>query len=827
MKREQLSIVDFYEREIKHRLTLSMVYGEVDFKKKQGLYWRAACPLHGGDNTTSFSVNTQTLRWHCYSHCGDGDVIMYVNQGKQPHHEDFVRVVKMLAALVNVETGPIERELTKEEWEYRGKKERTLALRERFLELTHLALLGPEGQHAIDYLITKRGFTKEQIDKAELGFYSTSEWIKQALQQTGYTEAEIETSGVIKDTRWNGRVVGTWRDPRGELATFWARDLHEQNQPAEKYLYLHGTKKAALVAFGLYQALQRTNTKTNLVLVEGLLDVLSLQARGFLSVAGIGGAGGEMKAERFEKLAALGVRSVTLLLDNDKAGCDGILQAISHAQKGNQIPSLYVIDPSHLGDDKDPDEFVRRNGLRAFEKLLEHRTPANLYKSEILLGTISPQAPLSQKREAIERVLANTTELRGPQAALDYEDILQLTSEKTGYSVEGIREVATERISNQEREEREKKLEKLIKETQTSLKNKENVLQITNSLSAKLKPLQAQQLDQPLPFSVERLEQESKKLPAGKKSGWTSLDEAGVRFGAGELALFGARTGHGKTSALIGLLHNWLFMAEKENSEELFLLYSAEEAEVRIYHRLLSLLTTHGEGTNQGWTIKEIGDFLQNPYSRGHQYYWPNTELLEQAKSRLHRWETNVMIIYRPDWTVDQIEAHAKIMAERRKIGAILVDYLQRVPPPEASFERRDIAVSTVARQLKSLAVELSVPLVTGAQINREAIKEARALPTDKSFEDESIKKALRARRPKLHHLREGGSEQEADLVLGIMNHRTDFEMDAEDEKKKPVHLPNVTDLDIGILKNRYGDVGRWVTLAYTGRFLLIQDKEE
>lgn len=116
--------------------------------------------------------------------------------------------------------------------------------------------------------------------------------------------------------------------------------------------------------------------------------------------------------------------------------------------------------------------------------------------------------------------------------------------------------------------------------------------------------------------------------------------------------------------------------------------------------------------------------------------------------------------------------------------------------------------------------------MVTGAQINREAIKDAKALP-EKSFEDPSVMAALRSRRPKLHHLREGGSEQEADLVLGLMNYRTDFEMDLSGEKKNHCDLPETTPFEIGILKNRYGDVGKWVSLSFIGRSLYIKDQRD
>jgi replicative DNA helicase len=99
-------------------------------------------------------------------------------------------------------------------------------------------------------------------------------------------------------------------------------------------------------------------------------------------------------------------------------------------------------------------------------------------------------------------------------------------------------------------------------------------------------------------------------FPAGKRSGWRSLDDLDVRFNAGELAVLGARTGHGKTSALVSLLLNWLRPLAQAPGNEVLVLYSAEEPELRIYHRLLAMLTATG---NHGWTVSQIRDFLRDP----------------------------------------------------------------------------------------------------------------------------------------------------------------------------------------------------------------------
>jgi len=292
------------------------------------------------------------------------------------------------------------------------------------------------------------------------------------------------------------------------------------------------------------------------------------------------------------------------------------------------------------------------------------------------------------------------------------------------------------------------------------------------------------------------------------------LDDLGVRFNPGELSLLGARTGHAKTAALVGLIRNWLDVDEKG----VLVFYSMEEPEVPIFHRLLSLLTADA---GHGWTADDIRYWFQGDSTRN----YPSPEDLEKAQARLRELEDRLFVVWRPSWTTEKIEAHLHDLADSHDVAAVLVDYLQRIPPTEDTRnDRRDIQVSAIARRFKTLSVDFSVPVIAGAQINREAVKgvlEKKNLH-GKSYEEamETIRKA----RPRLHHLREGGSEQEADLVLGLLNYRADYETNEEDERIEGLTVPPKTDLDVGILKNRTGDVGRWARLKFEGRFRLIRD---
>ena len=92
-----------------------------------------------------------------------------------------------------------------------------------------------------------------------------------------------------------------------------------------------------------------------------------------------------------------------------------------------------------------------------------------------------------------------------------------------------------------------------------------------------------------------------------------------------------------------------------------------------------------------------------------------------------------------------------------------------------------------------------------------------------KTYED--AKKEIKKARPALDHLREGGSEQEADSVFGLLSYAADYVTDEDKEDGREV--PPVTLLEVGTLKNRYGIPGRWGRLAFEGKSTLVRDPED
>lgn len=94
------------------------------------------------------------------------------------------------------------------------------------------------------------------------------------------------------------------------------------------------------------------------------------------------------------------------------------------------------------------------------------------------------------------------------------------------------------------------------------------------------------------------------------------------------------------------------------------------------------------------------------------------------------------------------IRAKAERIKTRHGVDLLIIDYLQLIEPENVNNRNREQEVSKICRGLKLLAMNMKIPIIILAQLNRQA--------------EEKVNK-----KPELHHLRESGSiEQDADVVM-------------------------------------------------------------
>lgn len=287
----------------------------------------------------------------------------YVHGGTPPQGRAFREAVAALAARAGVappgDSAP-----------ERSRDERAEVL-EHFVEAAHRRLVDaddPDARRARAAL-ERRGLGRETWAEFELGLAPP------VAGDAGLRPSELHPFG-LADAHWASRIVGPWRDSRGELVAVFGRRLRGGGP---KYLCSTGPRPSL---FGL----PLPPPAPALVLVEGLFDALALRAAGVRNV--VAAAGTTISQGAWSDLVALGCRDLTLWFDSDAPGRKALLHAIQDAPSvGEGRPQLFVIHPDEarrLGgaaarQKVDPNSVVLAAGRRGVLELLARRWPARIY----------------------------------------------------------------------------------------------------------------------------------------------------------------------------------------------------------------------------------------------------------------------------------------------------------------------------------------------------------------------------------------------------------------------------------------------------------------
>lgn len=256
--------------------------------------------------------------------------------------------------------------------------------------------------------------------------------------------------------------------------------------------------------------------------------------------------------------------------------------------------------------------------------------------------------------------------------------------------------------------------------------------------------------------SFERLDDlhKDKKKLRGIPTGFKDIDDTLAGLQRSDLFILAARPSMGKTAFVLNLAHNVAV-----DAKEPVLVFSLEMSKEQLVDRMLSM-----QSGVDAWALR-TGNLTDQDF-----------EKLGHAMGVLS--EAPILIDDTPGLTVSDMRTKARRESHQRKLGLVIVDYLQLMSGGSrfAGEGNRVNEISEISRGLKGIARELDVPLIALSQLSRSVESRTPQIP-------------------QLSDLRESGSiEQDADIVAFI--YREDYYNPETDRK-------NIT--DILIKKHRNG----------------------
>lgn len=355
-----------------------------------------------------------------------------------------------------------------------------------------------------------------------------------------------------------------------------------------------------------------------------------------------------------------------------------------------------------------PESFYNEKNAKIFSSMLalqEEKTPIDL-------TTITSYLKKKNELNEVGGVEYLTEVLNFVPTASNVDYYIQ-TVEETAILrklIETANDIATEGYRNDESineilDSSEKKILSIVKNRKSSeFKSIKEVLAKTQS-------------------DLERLSEYKNEI-TGLATGWYDLDKLTTGLHPNEFIIIAARPAMGKTAFALNLATH-AAMTQNKSVAVFNLEMSAEQLAMRILSSL---------GQIEGFKLR-TGNLMNNDWKR-----------INEAVSQLSN--TNLVIDDTPGITIGEIRAKCRRLASSEKgLALVVIDYLQLISGGKNYGANRQQEVSDISRSLKTLAMELNVPIIALSQLSRSV--EGR--------ED---------KRPIMSDLRESGSiEQDADIV--------------------------------------------------------------
>ena len=322
-----------------------------------GKNYFGVCPFHD-DHSPSMCVSKEKQIYTCFVCGATGNVFQFI---KEYENISFAEAVKKVATIGGIEVKIDEmKPLKKESILY--------DIYNLTNKLYQLNLNTTKGITAKEYL-KNRGINDETIKEFGIGLSLIKGNIYEALVKKGFDNKDILKSGLATENGYDlyrNRIMFPLWDLNGKVVGFSGRIFNGEDAP--KYINSRETEifKKGELLYNYHRARNECRRKNEVIIMEGFMDVISAYTHGITNVvAAMGTAITSSNAHLISRMA----KNIILCFDGDDAGIMAANACTNELLKLDVFPSIVVLDKTK---GKDPDEYIKNNGVEAFKEKLSH-----------------------------------------------------------------------------------------------------------------------------------------------------------------------------------------------------------------------------------------------------------------------------------------------------------------------------------------------------------------------------------------------------------------------------------------------------------------------
>ena len=286
----------------------------------------------------------------------------------------------------------------------------------------------------------------------------------------------------------------------------------------------------------------------------------------------------------------------------------------------------------------------------------------------------------------------------------------------------------------------------------------------------------AEALDSYIEDLEQRVEDRENGVARGIPTGFRDLDHLIGGMQPGTLYTLGALTGVGKSAWALNLAMNMVKHTKHA------LIFSLEMKTSEMVQRILA-----GEAIIDQMLLRDA---------------WIEADHLKWLKEKAASLRQCDLKIDDTSYLLSDIKSKIRQTHARKPLNLVVIDYLQLVKISDNPRDRRETRteeIGTLSREMKRLALDLDIPIVVLAQLNR-------------AMEQRQKKE------PMLSDINESGAvARDSDVVMFLYTNPADEEFidPATGEEKKT--KPPVYKVYLNVAKNRNGSIGE-ITLMFYSR---------